>query len=82
MASYEAMVFDEIATLTREKVCIMLSNLEGLVFDDDVSHLIIMAAPDRANRRQFTLFIASHYLTDRILERLKTTDNQAASHLY
>ena len=81
MASYEAMVFDEIATLTREKGRIMLSNLEGLVFDDDVSHLI-MAAPDRADRRQFTLFIASHYLTDRILERLKTTDNQAASHLY
>ncbi|OCB92061.1 hypothetical protein A7U60_g596 [Sanghuangporus baumii] len=79
---YETMVFEEIATLNREKIRGMLNNLEGLAYDRGISNLLIMAAPDPSDRRQFTLFIPSAYLTDRILTRLKADDQQATSHLY
>ncbi|KAL5501010.1 hypothetical protein ACEPAH_9397 [Sanghuangporus vaninii] len=80
---YETIVSEEITTLNREKIRSMLNNLQGLTYDQGVSNLLIMAAPDPSDRRHFTLFIPSTYLTDRILTRLKADDDQqATNHLY
>ncbi|KAL5481132.1 hypothetical protein ACEPAI_10073 [Sanghuangporus weigelae] len=78
---YRILVSEEIAALTME-IRTALYKRDVLFFDKEIPELIMTAAPDPSDRARFTLFIASEYLTDQILARLKVTDQRATIRLY
>ncbi|KAL5522812.1 hypothetical protein ACEPAG_8830 [Sanghuangporus baumii] len=79
--NYRIRVSEEITALTTD-IRTALYKRDFLVFDKEIPELIMTAAPDPSNRARLTLFIASEYLTDQILARLKVTDQRATAHLY